>query len=367
MPTGSKGMINQLSNMVAPQVNGQGKNDTTWKIVTGKRAKKQGKGLFDEEDFPPLPEPSPATSDNKDDMDTSSDKTPKHSPARAKTRRNMAKITPDIDNVKTRIQRAKTDNHKEDDKSTISSSSKGTNKGIDTKTDKDPEEIIKSARRSLRIKQKQEKLKKRMMEEEKLNKIIKKIENEHISSFFGDDDSDPSTMDYSSDSTLESHHLPDECTSLYTGPRVEVAFAARTSPTLLQNNALKQKHQIKQEDIPDPQKIDDILVQSDLIRINDEIKLIEEIKTQEEHAQSYIGNHRSTLKQEELREWARDTTYLKDKTDYTSHICDKLPRLHDQAFPSSLREFAFLGSNLRTLIDDWKVDGVERGAELERG
>ena len=79
-----------------------------------------------------------------------------------------------------------------------------------------------------------------------------------------------------------------------------------------------------------------------------------------------FGNHRSTLKQEELREWARDVTFLKDKTDYTLHIQNKLPRLHDQALPSSLREFAFLGSNLRTFIQDWKVDGIERGAELER-
>ena len=77
---------------------------------------------------------------------------------------------------------------------------------------------------------------------------------------------------------------------------------------------------MKQEDIPDPQKIDDTLVQSELIKINDEIKLLEEIKTQEEHAQLYIGNHRSTLKQEESREWVKDTTFLKDKTDYTLHI-----------------------------------------------
>ena len=70
----------------------------------------------------------------------------------------MAKITPEIKSVKQRIQRTRTDNNNEDDKLTISSSSKETNNGIDTKTDKDPEEIIKSARRSLRIKQKQEKL-----------------------------------------------------------------------------------------------------------------------------------------------------------------------------------------------------------------
>ena len=73
---------------------------------------------------------------------------------------------------------------------TISLSSKDTSKGIGTEPNKNPEETIKNARRSLRIKQKQEKLNKRLIEEEKLNKIIKRIENEHILSFFGDDDSD---------------------------------------------------------------------------------------------------------------------------------------------------------------------------------
>ena len=61
-------------------------------------------------------------------------------------------------------------------------------------------------RRSLRIKQKQEKLNKRLIEEEKLNKIIKRIENEHISSFFGDDDSDSINMDYSCDLLLQQEH-----------------------------------------------------------------------------------------------------------------------------------------------------------------
>ena len=72
MTTGSKGMINQLSNMVAPQVSGQGKNDSTWKIVLGKKTKKQAKELFKNEDFPPLPKPSSTTLDSKNDMDTSS-------------------------------------------------------------------------------------------------------------------------------------------------------------------------------------------------------------------------------------------------------------------------------------------------------
>ena len=68
MPTGSKGMINQLSNMVAPQVSGQGKNDTTWKIVTNKKTKKQAKELFKNEDFPPLPKPSSISLDSKNDI-----------------------------------------------------------------------------------------------------------------------------------------------------------------------------------------------------------------------------------------------------------------------------------------------------------
>ena len=86
MPFGSKGMINQLSNMVAPQVSDQGKNDTTWKIVTGKKTKKQPKELFKNEDFPTLLKPSSITLDSKNDIDTSSDKTVKHSPTRAKLR-----------------------------------------------------------------------------------------------------------------------------------------------------------------------------------------------------------------------------------------------------------------------------------------
>ena len=84
MPTGNKGMINQLSNMVAPQVSRQGKNDSTWKTVAGKKTKKQVKELFKKEDFPPLPKSSSVTLNSKNDMDASSDKTAKHSPTRAK-------------------------------------------------------------------------------------------------------------------------------------------------------------------------------------------------------------------------------------------------------------------------------------------
>ena len=123
-------MINQLSNMVAPLVSGQGKNDTTWKIVTSKKTKKQAKELFKKEDFPPLPKPSSITLDSKNDMDISSDKTAKHSPTRAKLRKRMTKITLDIVSIKQRNQRTRTNKNFEDDKSTISLSSKDTSKGL---------------------------------------------------------------------------------------------------------------------------------------------------------------------------------------------------------------------------------------------
>ena len=44
-------MINQLSNMAAPQVSGQGKNNSTWKIGKGKKNKEQLKELFKMNNF----------------------------------------------------------------------------------------------------------------------------------------------------------------------------------------------------------------------------------------------------------------------------------------------------------------------------
>ena len=52
MPTGNKGMINQFSNMVAPQVCGD--TDSTWKIVKSKRCIKKKKKSNYDKNFPPL-------------------------------------------------------------------------------------------------------------------------------------------------------------------------------------------------------------------------------------------------------------------------------------------------------------------------
>ena len=78
MPTGSKGLMNQLSNMVAPQVSGQGNTKSTRTIVTIKKNKTKAQELFKKKDFPPLLEPSSTVQENQNDKVTSSDKTKGH-------------------------------------------------------------------------------------------------------------------------------------------------------------------------------------------------------------------------------------------------------------------------------------------------
>ena len=63
---------------------------------------------------------------------------------------------------------------------------------------------------------------------------------------------------------------------------------------------------------------------------------------------------------------AMDMSHIHDKEDYTKIIQKKLPRLHDQITPSSLREMAFLEPMLQASKSDWKIDGLERALELER-
>ena len=55
MPTGNKGMINQLSNMVAPLACGDTDGiNSTWKIVKSKRRIKEEKKSNYDKNFPPL-------------------------------------------------------------------------------------------------------------------------------------------------------------------------------------------------------------------------------------------------------------------------------------------------------------------------
>ena len=62
---------------------------------------------------------------------------------------------------------------------------------------------------------------------------------------------------------------------------------------------------------------------------------------------------------------AMDLSHIQDNHNYTKFIQEKLPRLHDQIIPSSLREMAFLEPMLQASKPDWKIDGLERALELE--
>ena len=59
-------------------------------------------------------------------------------------------------------------------------------------------------------------------------------------------------------------------------------------------------------------------------------------------------------------------SHIQDHNNYTKFIQEKLPRLHDQMTPNSLREMAFLEPMLQAYNLDWKIDGLERALELEQ-
>ena len=63
---------------------------------------------------------------------------------------------------------------------------------------------------------------------------------------------------------------------------------------------------------------------------------------------------------------AMDLSHIQDNHNYTKFIQEKLPRLHDQIIPSSLREKDFLEPMLQASKPDWKIDGLERALELEQ-
>ena len=75
MPTGSEGLINHISNMVAQQVSGfDNVNNSAWKIVKSKRQLKEEKKWKKDKSFPPLPVLSSAikNEDGSDDDSKSS-------------------------------------------------------------------------------------------------------------------------------------------------------------------------------------------------------------------------------------------------------------------------------------------------------
>ena len=102
MPTGSKGLINHISNMVAPQVSGSN-NNSTWKVVKTKQQLKEDQKWKYNKSFPPLTALSSAQ-DNDDKSDDDSTKSSKSSKSfRTPTKKphiKIFKVTPEDNEIK---------------------------------------------------------------------------------------------------------------------------------------------------------------------------------------------------------------------------------------------------------------------------
>ncbi len=163
MPTGSKGLSNHISNMVAPQIVVQTMTTTPRgnlsKQRNNSRMKESGKMT---KSFPPLPVLSSATDDdnNTDDVSKKSSRSIKlFTTPTKKPSIKLRKVIPEANEMKLVQVKSQQDDKDQDDMLTISSPS---NKGYFSNYSSDDskkEEDRKAKRTAFRIKCKQNKLK----------------------------------------------------------------------------------------------------------------------------------------------------------------------------------------------------------------
>ena len=157
-------------------------------------------------------------------------------------------------------------------------------------------------------------------EDDDIEEIIQKIENEHISTLH-DMGNRTASLEYSSDSSSQTQEHQDLCKEDISHPpriKAEVAFSAKTAMPPEDSTTIKQTYDEKQEQ--DNNEFEEQLFSTDLQetleRIQEDIFTVEDINYNKEQAMSHIGIHKNTLDQSDFREWATDTTlFLKDKTD----------------------------------------------------
>ena len=182
--------------MVVPQVNGLSNEDSTWKIVTHKKRNKKEETFFTDEEYPPLPKSSSAK-EYQSKSDNSSGKT-HQTTNHTRLSKNLKLISLDIDGIKHKKSSAGTDNISEDDISTNSFSSKTMEKKHQVKCKR---KIINMMKESIQIfRPKERHLTEVKKEDEVIDKNIKKIENEHISTFHDIKENRTTCLEYSSDS-----------------------------------------------------------------------------------------------------------------------------------------------------------------------
>ena len=323
--------------MVAPQVSGDNRgNESTWKIVKSKKQIKQERKSNYDKNFPPLkPTTTTTTKYNKQDdsskttRSSDSNKTPTKKPSIR-----LRKVSPDIGTIKIVQLPSKEKKDEEDDVSAVSSSS---HEGYFSSDSEDSESTKYEKEMDEMPNKKQLKIQRKMEEDRELDKIIARIENEHIT-----------TLPETPKKKRCTHKIKQE-----SDHGVEVAFSAIS---------------ILDKDKPRALNIneDGAQNQAQLRRIKDEIRMLEEIEDNKNTITFCIKHEETTQQDLCVFDIAMDLSHIHDKTDYTDFIQEKLPRLHDQIIPSSLREIAFLEPMLHPSMSDWMTDGLERALELER-
>ena len=356
MPQGNKGLINHISNMVAPQVSGFGNDDnSTWKIVKSKRQMKEDRKWKKDNSFPPLPVLSSAVKNENgsDDESKKSSSTKSFTTPIKKPSIKIRRVTPESKKVKIVQVKSEQTDQDEDDKSTnsyssyegyFSSSSNDSSKATD-KSAKEP---------SFKIKRKQDRINKKKQEDMELDKIIKRIEGEHITMI----QASPKQQEHRTDLKIKQESDEDF---------FEVAYSAKSVQDMNKNgDNLRQSNLQNEQQGIDTKDLTDNISQENLMKIKQEIDMLHEINMNKDSVNFYLKQEDTFNEDTIMIEIAMDMSHIKDKTDYTKHIKEKLPRLHDQTLPASLREIAFLGPMLCPSITDWTVDGLERGLELEQ-
>ena len=182
MPTGNKGLINHISNMVAPQVCGDADGiNSTWKIVKSKIHIKEEKKSNYDKNFPPLKMMktcTPTTNNNsKDDSGSRSSKS--NNTNKTPTRKPSIKplqVTPNIDEVKIVQVPTAFDKNDKVDMSTISSSS--SEQGYFSSSSEDSESIQQEVHNDVNksvLSTKPLREERRRKEEEQISRFIAKI------------------------------------------------------------------------------------------------------------------------------------------------------------------------------------------------
>ena len=114
------------------------------------------------------------------------------------------------------------------------------------------------------------------------------------------------------------------------------------------------------------QYVPESISQEELKRIYDKTEMLANIEESKETISFYIKEEETDPIDMTIFDIAMDLSHIHNNIDHTRFIHEKLPRLHDQIIPSSLREIAFLGQMLRPFLFDWPIDSLERGLEMER-